>query len=95
MEREIEMKRCIIIGAGVLLMTGFANSTFAADLAARPYTKAPPAPAAVYNWTGCFVGVHAGAALSEDKIRSSGDFSSTGFIGGGQIGCEARRNAGR
>ncbi len=30
-----------------------AASASAADLAARPYTKAPPAPVAVgYNWSG-------------------------------------------
>jgi outer membrane immunogenic protein len=30
----------------------------------------------------------AGGAFSDDKIHSSGDFSSAGFIGGGQIGCD-------
>ncbi|MGY8683497.1 outer membrane beta-barrel protein [Bradyrhizobium sp. UFLA05-153] len=49
--------------------------------------KAPVVPTA-FTWTGCFAGVHAGAAISYDKIRSSGDFSSVGFIGGGQIGCD-------
>ena len=34
------------------------------------------------------MGIHAGGAFSYDKIRSSGDFSSAGFIGGGQIGCD-------
>jgi outer membrane immunogenic protein len=41
-----------------------------------------------FSWTGCFAGVHAGGAFNNDKIRSSGDFSSAGFIGGGQIGCD-------
>src|ERR1700754_1445176 len=36
-------------------------SAFAADLAARPYTKAPPAVvAAVGDWSGFYVGVNAG-----------------------------------
>jgi hypothetical protein len=34
----------------------------AADLAARPYTKAPVAPAAVYNWTGFYLGIVGGGA---------------------------------
>ena len=35
-------------------------SASAADLAARPYTKAPPPVVAVYNWTGFYVGLNAG-----------------------------------
>ena len=31
-------------------------SASAADMAARPYTKAPVAVAAVYNWTGFYIG---------------------------------------
>ena len=45
-------------------------------------------PPGTFAWTGCFAGVHAGGAFSFDKIRSSGDFSSPGFIAGGQIGCD-------
>jgi outer membrane immunogenic protein len=50
--------------------------------------KAPAAPTPVTTWTGCFAGVHAGGDVSYDKIHSSGDFSSAGFVGGGQIGCD-------
>ena len=60
---------------------------FAADLPMRAPVKAPIAPP-VFSWTGCFAGVHAGGDFSVDKIRSSNDFSSGGFIGGGQIGCD-------
>jgi outer membrane immunogenic protein len=80
-----EMKSCIIVCAGVLLTTGFAS---AADLPVPPYTKAPPVSATVYNWTGCFAGVHVGGAFSDDKIKTSDDFTSAGFVGGGQIGCD-------
>lgn len=38
-------------------------SAFAADLAARPYTKAPLA-AATYDWSGFYVGANAGGARS-------------------------------
>jgi outer membrane immunogenic protein len=51
------MKR-ILIAAAVAL--GTASGTQAADLAARPYTKAPPAVAAVYDWTGFYVGGNVG-----------------------------------
>jgi outer membrane immunogenic protein len=73
---------------------------FAADMAVK---SAPLAPApAVYNWTGWYVGVNAGASMGNAKtdfsvapIASIPDFSGfagsqttypDGFIGGGQIG---------
>jgi outer membrane immunogenic protein len=43
--------------------------TDAADLAARPYAKAPPAPMAVaYNWTGFYVGGTVGAAWTTADV---------------------------
>ena len=77
------MRRVAAIGFGLISILGFGSTAIAADLA----VKAPVAPQP-FSWTGCFVGVHAGGDFSFDKIRSSGDFSSTGFIGGGQIGCD-------
>jgi outer membrane immunogenic protein len=65
--------------AGVLLTTGVASSAFAADLYAQP---AGP------SWTGCFIGVHAGGAFGDDNVSSSTDFNSTGFLAGGQLGCD-------
>ena len=49
----------------VLLSTvafiAFAAPAAAADLAARPYTKAPPAPiAVVYDWSGFYIGANGG-----------------------------------
>ena len=68
--------------------------TIAADLAARPYTKAP-ALAAVYDWTGFYIGVNAGVGLGRNRLQH--DWLGTGSpysiytspqggFGGGQIG---------
>ena len=68
--------------------------TLAADLAARPYTKAP-ALAAVYDWTGFYIGVNAGVGIGRDRLQQ--DFfqvgspysfyaSPQGGFGGGQLG---------
>src|SRR6266436_3169513 len=55
----IKMKKLIVALAAVAAFTGSAS---AADLAARPYTKAPMmAPA--YNWTGFYVFGGAGGGL--------------------------------
>lgn len=74
-------------------MSGFLSAATAADLLARTYSKAPAAaPIITYNWTGCHVGGHVGGVVSKDRTTSalgnSIDFSSAGFVGGGQIGCD-------
>ena len=40
---------------------GHGRARFAADLAARPYTKAaPPMMAAIYDWSGFYIGLNGG-----------------------------------
>ena len=62
----------------VALLSGLGvTSALAADLAARPYTKAPPpAVASVYSWTGFYVGLNAGAVFS----RSAFDMTASNFF---------------
>ena len=75
------MMRCII----ALGLTALAASAIAADL------KAPPPPAPVYAWTGCYIGGNAGWARAETRFRFDVDnvrHSADGFAGGGQIGCD-------
>ncbi|MBV9459378.1 MAG: porin family protein [Bradyrhizobium sp.] len=77
------------------------TSAFAADLAARPYTKAPPAVvAAVGDWSGFYVGINAGGGSSRDKwnlltnggvavnpaLSNEGTTNAGGAAVGGQIG---------
>jgi outer membrane immunogenic protein len=90
-------KIALAAAAATLLLTGAAS---AADLAARPYTKAPMPVAAVYNWTGFYVGGHVGGAWTNEEwinvanTTNWGDLGpglgirqrQTGFIGGGHIG---------
>jgi outer membrane immunogenic protein len=85
----------------VLLSTvafiAFAVPAAAADLAARPYTKAPPpAIAAVYDWSGFYIGANGGWGSSHkcwDFTTPAGTFvaaegchDATGGTAGGQIG---------
>src|SRR6267143_1542764 len=46
------MKKLVI---ALTELAAFTGSATAADLAARPYTKAPPPMAPVYNWTGFYI----------------------------------------
>ncbi|UPK00441.1 outer membrane beta-barrel protein [Bradyrhizobium sp. 170] len=75
-------------------------SASAADLAARPYTKAPIAVAPVYNWGGFYIGGHVGGAwTNQEWINTAnttlfGDLSpgdgfrqrGSGIFGGGHAG---------
>jgi outer membrane immunogenic protein len=70
------MKKLLLASVGVVAM---ATAATAADLPARYPTKAPAYVAAMYNWTGFYLGGHVGWASS--------DFAdSDGFAAGGQIG---------
>ena len=74
--RGQEMKQLLL--AGVALSVATAAS--AADMQARPYTKAPP-PALVspaYNWSGFYVGAMGGYGWGTD--------AGSGGFGGGTVG---------
>src|SRR5438552_1372233 len=80
------------LAVGVIVSSGAAD---AADLAARPYTKAaPPIVAAVYDWTGFYVGANLGWSFGRSRtdVTVAGvPFSSTsqrmdGILGGLQAG---------
>ena len=62
----------------------------AADLRARPYTKAPPPIAApIYNWTGFYIGAHLGVAFGNDDNFNGlvvGSNNDARFMGGVQGG---------
>ncbi|MEZ5819337.1 MAG: outer membrane beta-barrel protein [Xanthobacteraceae bacterium] len=63
------------------LLTGVAS---AADLAARPYTKAPPPVVAVYNWTGFYVGGHVGGAWTNEEWVNTANNTAFGDLAPGQ-----------
>jgi outer membrane immunogenic protein len=70
----------------------------AADLAARPYTKAPPMVAAIYDWSGFYIGANGGWGSSRNCwndavdgatgvfFGAEGCHDATGGVAGGQIG---------
>jgi len=64
----------------------------AADMAARPYTKAPPPIAVpIYNWTGFYIGAHLGAAFGNDNTFNgliASNNNDARFLGGVQAGAD-------
>ena len=59
--------------ATTILTLGVASAS-AADLAARPYTKAPVAVAPIYSWTGFYVGGQLGGASISPSFKDYDDF---------------------
>jgi outer membrane immunogenic protein len=96
------LRACV---GGVALAAGAALSIVpaaAADLppapAAAPVAPVAYAPAAIYNWTGFYIGGHAGAGYagsswSDPFTGGTNTFNSgVGFLGGGQIGANYQLN---
>ncbi|MGY3445295.1 MULTISPECIES: outer membrane protein [unclassified Bradyrhizobium] len=84
------MKKILLVTASLIALSATAAS--AADLAARPYTKAPPPMvAAVYDWTGFYIGINGGWGQSHDNrsvdgLGGVGSYDANGGTVGGQIG---------
>jgi len=63
----------------------------AADLAARPYTKAPAMVATIYDWSGFYIGINGGGGSSHATwdfvgVGREGSHDATGGTVGGQVG---------
>ena len=92
------MKRFLLASVAFAAF-GIATQASAADLAARPYTKAPPPMiAAIYDWSGFYIGANGGWGSSRNcwtatsslgapvPPTSEGCHDATGGVVGGQIG---------
>jgi len=96
-----------MIRSELILSTAAAVSTIlgigaasAADLAARPYAKAPVYAASPVTWTGCYIGGNVGSGwnrFSSGGVAFAGvpnpfiDYGSqtgSAVVGGGQVGCD-------
>jgi outer membrane immunogenic protein len=86
------MKKLLL---GIVSVIALAAPASAADLAARPYAKAPAMIAAVYDWSGFYIGANGGWGSSRkcwDNVTPAGVFANegchdaTGGVAGGQLG---------
>jgi len=84
------------LGAVGLIALGMAVPAVAADLPARTYSKAPAMIAAVYDWSGFYVGANGGWGSSHKCwdsntpagvfVAAEGCHDASGGVAGGQIG---------
>ncbi|MFT4120962.1 outer membrane protein [Bradyrhizobium sp.] len=85
------MKKNLLLVTASLVALSAAAPAVAADLAARPYTKAPAMVAAIYDWSGFYIGINGGGGSSHaswDLVGFGRDSShnATGGTVGGQVG---------
>src|SRR5262252_3245183 len=85
------MKKLLLFATAVVALG--AAPAVAADLPARPYTKAPPMLAPIYDWSGFYIGLNGGGGTSHKCWDFEGRFlapegchDATGGTFGGQIG---------
>jgi outer membrane immunogenic protein len=87
---------------GLVLAAGTAVcAAAAADLpvpAPVAVAQVPFAPAAIYNWTGFYLGGHIGGGFassswSDPLSGANNTFNSAGFLGGAQVGANVQFNA--
>src|SRR5262245_37732071 len=84
------MKKMMLVTASLVAL-GAAAPAVAADLAARPYTKAPALIQAAYDWSGFYIGLNGGGGTSHKRWDlvgglSEGSHDATGGTVGGQVG---------
>jgi len=91
------MMRKFLLGTVGLVALGMAAPALAADLPARTYTKAPAYVAAVYDWSGFYIGANGGwgtsrkcwnttTVLGIPFASAEGCHDASGGTAGGQIG---------
>jgi len=88
----------LLIATTALVACAATTGAFAADMAARPYTKAPPAVmTTIGDWGGLYIGFNAGGGSSRDRWTllnnaaanigvNEGTTNAGGAAVGGQIG---------
>ena len=90
----------LLLGVVGLVALGATAPTNAADIPAKAYTKAPAMVAAIYDWTGFYVGLNGGGGSAREcwdlvQTAAAGVFvppvaqgchNATGGTAGGQIG---------
>jgi outer membrane immunogenic protein len=84
------MRRVLLSTTAAALLAATALPAIAADLPERMPLKAPPVVPYGFNWTGFYVGVNAGGGFGVSSFNfpktPTGNFKTSGFIGGGTAG---------
>jgi outer membrane immunogenic protein len=88
--RSVALTKNLLTGIAVIMLTA-TNAASAADISARPAPLPLAFVAPPFSWTGFYVGANlgggwAGSTLSDSFTGASLGNSTSGFVGGGQLG---------
>jgi outer membrane immunogenic protein len=75
---QMKQMKKIMLGAVALVALSLSAPASAADLAARPYVKAPPPPEPIYTWTGFYIGANVGWGWARNRYTGATDGTSGG-----------------
>jgi outer membrane immunogenic protein len=94
--------KTFLLATSALVVLASAHPARAADQSLMPHlpTKTPIVPpAAIYNWTRCYIGAHGGGGAVSDIFIGTSFAGNSNFLhggggfGGGQIGCNYQNGA--
>jgi outer membrane immunogenic protein len=66
------MRRLFVALTSAMSVVAFTHMASAADLYQPVYKAAPPPPAPIYNWTGFYLGAHAGWGWASNETATQG-----------------------
>jgi outer membrane immunogenic protein len=100
-----KLMKKFVLGTVALVALSLSAPASAADLAARPYKAPPPMVAAIYDWSGFYVGLNGGWGASHNcwdfgnfvtpgglLVTGDGCRDRSGGLFGGQIGYRLQAN---
>src|SRR5438105_2944995 len=73
------MRKYVALFTATTAALALAGSALAADLS-RPILKAPPAPVAVFNWTGFYIGLNGGYSWGRSRTTGTISNATTGVV---------------
>src|ERR1700674_1712393 len=77
------MNKLHLAATAALIALGAPAPALAADLGARPYSRAPAYAAPIYNWTGFYIGGHLGGAFAGNNSLTGNNGRFLGGVQGG------------
>jgi outer membrane immunogenic protein len=83
MRKRSLLNRSLLTG----LVTGCGLVPLLAGVGAAADLTVKARPAAIYNWTGCYGGIHFGSLFEQQDWGAFGSDHDTGVVLGGQLGC--------
>jgi outer membrane immunogenic protein len=94
------MKKLLFVSVALAALVALPASAADISRPPPPAYKSPPPVAAYYNWSGCYIGGHAGGLFAQKDWSVAatgadlGSHDANGYVAGGQVGCNIQVGGG-